>query len=237
MLNAPYGAFELKHVYQKNMLMGTTFSALITALLILSVWLYNIITYHEIETPDIITIRTIVDIGPPPSVDAGQPQINIAKPKGRAPDVGIPTAITGDDIADEENYIPSRRELHDFNAPTFSGQEGNGSRIVIDIPPEDTVPDASEFVPLEKVPVLIYEAVPDYPRLAEEGGFTASVIVESFVGKDGNVKKARAVKTNRPNMGFEEAAVAAGRGGRVQMQVSSRHPERQSGRCLGDAYI
>jgi len=35
------------------------------------------------------------------------------------------------------------------------------------------------------------------------------VMVQAYVDKNGEVKKAQAVKTNRPNMGFEEAAVKA----------------------------
>ncbi len=210
-LNGPYGAFELKCAYQRNMIMGTAASVLVTALIMLSVWLYSVVTYHEIEPPDIITIKTFIDLGPPPSVDVVTPQVNIAKPEAPAARVGIPEPVGADEIVDENLSILSKNELKNINAPVFPGGGGDGSQthVVIDIPTDDSVAGPGVFVPLEQNPVLVYEAIPDYPRLAEEGGFTAWVIVESFVGKDGSVKKARAVKTNRPNMGFEEAAVRA----------------------------
>ena len=74
-----YGAFELKRSYQKNMLMGTGFAAFLTAFLIFSVWLYNVITYDEMEVKNVIRIKTIADLGAPPSLQAKPPQIDIAK--------------------------------------------------------------------------------------------------------------------------------------------------------------
>jgi TonB family protein len=206
----PYGAFELKSTYQRNMIMGTAFSALLTALVVFSVWIYNVITYQNMEPTNVIRIKTIADLGAPPSLQAKPPQIDIAKPNVAAPKIGIPKPVAEDEVVDENVVIASREELQEINAPVLSGNEGeNGSKIVIDIPQDDYMPSPDEFIPVEEQPVQIYEEIPEYPRLAQDGGFTGSVWVQAFVDKDGNVKKAQAVKCNRPNMGFEDAAVAA----------------------------
>ena len=190
LLNVPYGAFELKCAYQRNMIIGTSFSALMTALIIFSVWLHGFITHREIEPVNIIRIRTIADIGAPPSIQARPPQVDIAKPTVAAPRIGIPEPATEDEIVDEDVVIASRKDLQEINAPVLFGNDGqSGTQIVIDIPEDDYIPPSDEFIPVEKRPVLIYEEIPEYPRLAREGGFNGWVVVEAYVDKDGNVKE------------------------------------------------
>lgn len=208
-VDALYGAFELKRIYQRNMLLGTGFSAALTALLILSVWLYNVITYDELEVRNVVRIKTIAELGAPPSLAAKPPQIDIAKPNVTAPKVGIPTPVADDEVVDEDIVIASREELQEINAPVLSSDGDGSAELIIDIPEEDYMPSPDEFVPVEVYPEMIYEELPVYPRLAQEGGFTAYVLIEAYVDKNGDVKKAQAVKTDRPNMGFEEAAVKA----------------------------
>ncbi len=206
----PYGAFELKQTYQRNMLVGTLATALLTGFIIFSVWLYNVITYEELVPTNVIRIKTIADLGAPPSLAAKPPQVDIAKPSVAAPKIGIPKPVADEEIVDEDVVIASREELQEINAPVLTGGDGEGgAEIVIDIPEDDYMPSPDEFIPVEEQPVQIYEEIPDYPRLAQEGGFTGWVIIQAFVDKDGNVKKAQSVKTNRPKMGFEEAAVKA----------------------------
>jgi TonB family protein len=209
-IQMPYGAFELKRTYQRNMMMGTTFTALLTAFIVFSVWLYNVITYEELEPTNVIRIRTIADLGAPPSLAAKPPQIDIAKPNVAAPKIGIPKPVADEEVVDEDVVIASREELQEINAPVLTAGDGEGgAEIVIDIPEDEYIPRPEDFIPFEEPPVQIYEEIPEYPRLAQEGGFTGWVIVQAYVDKDGSVKKAQSAKTNRPNMGFEEAAVKA----------------------------
>ena len=210
-ISTPYGAFELKQKYQKNMLLGSLSTVALTIFIIFAVWLYRVITYSEIEDPkNVIRIRTIAELGAPPSLAAKPPQIDIAKPKVAAPRVGIPTPVADEEVVDEDIVIASREELQEINAPIFTSDgSGDGAELVIEIPEEDYFPSPDEFIPVEEQPVQVYEEIPEYPRLAREGNFTGYVIVQAFVDKNGEVKKAQAVKCNRPNMGFEEAAVKA----------------------------
>ncbi|MEE9443049.1 MAG: energy transducer TonB [candidate division Zixibacteria bacterium] len=204
----PYGAFELKSTYQRNMMFGTLSTIALTVLIGFGVWIYRVITYEDMVPTNVIRIKTIAELGAPPSLAAKPPQINIDKPKITAPKVGIPTAVDDDEVIDEDIVIASREDLQEINAPVF-GDEGEGSELLIDIPEEDYMPSPDEFIAVEVYPEQIYEEIPVYPRLAQEGGFTAKVIVEAFVDKNGNVKKAQAKHCTRPNMGFEEAAIKA----------------------------
>ncbi len=209
-ISTPYGAFELKQSYQRNMLLGSLSTVALTIFIIFAVWLYRVITYSEIGDPkNVIRIKTIAELGAPPSLAAKPPQVDISKPKVAAPKVGIPTPVADEEVIDEDIVIASREELQEINAPVFSSDGGSDAELIIEIPEEDYIPSPDEFIPVEEQPVQIYEEIPDYPRLAREGGFTGYVIVQAFVDKNGEVKKAQAVKSNRPNMGFEDAAVKA----------------------------
>jgi len=204
-----YGAFELKRTYQRNMLMGTGFSALLTVLMIVSVWLYNVITYQEFEVRNVVRIKTIADLGAPPSLAAKPPQIDIAKPNVATPKIGVPTPVADEEVADEDMTIATREELQEINAPVLSQDAGSKTELIIDIPEDDYIPPPDSFIPYEVYPEQIYEEIPEYPKLAQEGGFAGWVMIQAFVDENGSVKKAQAVKTNRPNMGFEDAAVKA----------------------------
>jgi TonB family protein len=74
---------------------------------------------------------------------------------------------------------------------------------------DEYIPPPDDFVPVEEYPEMIYEEIPEYPRLAYDGGFTGSVIIQAYVNNEGIVRKAQAMSCTRPAMGFEEAAVAA----------------------------
>lgn len=225
-VNYPYGAYEMKRFYQKNMLLGSAATVLLTILIIFAVWLYRVITYEEIgEARNVIRIKTIAELGAPPSLSAKPPQIDISKPKVAAPRVGIPTPVADDEVVDEDVVIASREELQEINAPVFSTDgDGSGSELVIDIPEEDYMPSPDEFIAVEVQPEQIYEEQPEYPRLAMEGGFTGYVIVQAYVDKSGDVKKAQAIKCNRDNMGFEEAAVKAAYKNKYRPAIQNGNP-------------
>ncbi len=104
--------------------------------------------------------------------------------------------------------MATRKQLQDINVPAISST-GESGGLVIDMTDDGYMPAPEKFVAYEVGPELTYEVKPDYPRLACEGNFTGYVILQAFVDKYGAVRKAQAVKCNRPGMGFEEAAVKA----------------------------
>jgi len=60
-------------------------------------------------------------------------------------------------------------------------------------------------------PVLIPESKiePEYPELARVARLEGNVILQAIIRADGTVGDVQVLRTNRPNMGFEDAAVAA----------------------------
>ena len=209
-MSHPYGAFELKRSYQRNMFMGTLSTVALVIVVLFAGWLYKIITYDEIGEPtNVIRINSIADLGAPPSLAAKPPQIDISKPQVAAPKVGIPTPVADDEVVDEDIVIASQDELQEINAPVFSSEAGDGTELVIDVDPTEYMPSPDEFIPYEQPPELITKIEPEYPRLAQEGGFTANVLLQAYVDANGDVKKVQIVRCNRPGMGFEEAASKA----------------------------
>lgn len=71
-------------------------------------------------------------------------------------------------------------------------------------PQEDTV---YEFSIVQVKPQLIKKVLPEYPELARKAGLEGKVIVELVVGKDGQVKDARILKSD--NEIFNQAALDA----------------------------
>ncbi len=63
-------------------------------------------------------------------------------------------------------------------------------------------------------PKFIKEVDPVYPRIAKESGYSAYVEIKAFVDSTGKILKIN-YKSNRPNMGFEEAAVKSAHKGEL----------------------
>lgn len=205
----PYGAFELKLSYQRNMLAGTLFAALMVAVIIGGAYLYRVLTAEDTVYMQQTVIKTIADLGPPPTVAKKPPRIEIAQPKMAAPKVGIPKPVADDEAPDQDVVIASREELAEIVAPDVSANVDQGkSDIVVDIPDEEYLPTPEEFVPVEIQAEMIFEAPLEYPRLAKQAGMEGIVWVKALVGKDGEVKKAMVGKSSGSQAGFDEAAVA-----------------------------
>jgi protein TonB len=60
-------------------------------------------------------------------------------------------------------------------------------------------------------PILIPESKvdPEYPELARVARLEGNVILQAIIHDDGTVGEIEVLRTNRPNMGFEEAAMEA----------------------------
>ncbi len=203
-----YGAFELKSQYRRNMLTGTLMSAGLVVAIVFSIWVYKVLTAVETVYIQPIVIKTIADLGPPPTVSKPKPQVDIAAPNVAKPKVGIPKPVADDEVIDDDIMIASRDDLAEIVAPdiTETMMDG-GAEIIIDI--EDYMPGSDEFVPVEIPAEMIYEHTPEYPRLAQTAGMEAVVWVKALVDKNGNVRDAMVLKSSGSKAGFDEAAVKA----------------------------
>jgi len=204
-----YGAIELKKSYQSNFTKGILLAGFLHLAVMGSILLYGYLTRVDVEDIPVITIRSIADLAPPPSVQAKPPQVQVEAPKIAPPSVGIPKPVP-DEMVTEEVTIATRQELATIVNPAAVSSAGSeGAALVIDIPDEEFMPSASEFVAFEKEPVLVKSVTPKYPEMARTTGLTGTVIVRILVYKDGTVKDAIVVRPSGTNVGFEEAALEA----------------------------
>jgi TonB family protein len=71
-------------------------------------------------------------------------------------------------------------------------------------------PSPDEFILVESMPEMVYEEVPEYPRLARYAGMEATVWIKSLINKEGEVEKAVISKPSGSKAGFDKAALEAG---------------------------
>lgn len=223
----PYGAFELKRSYQKHLGLSTIIAALSFLAVMGLVQLYSVITAEgEVTATRVVRIRTLSELGAPPSVSQTQvPQLAVAQPQiAAAPKVGIPKAVP-DEEAPEEVTIATQAELgqiSDLKAGLLG--EGGGDSIAIEIPIEEYLPPPDEFVPFDEMPVPINPGRPPYPELARKAGIEGTVWVKALVDKRGKVRDVLVVKESGANAGFEEAAIQHGYTIKYKPAISNGQP-------------
>jgi protein TonB len=224
-IKVDYGAFELKRSYQKHM----TYAMLIGAgihLFAMGAWAFVkwATTPDMPETTNVIRIRDISDLAPPPSIARKAPAVKIEAPKVAAPKIGIPEPVP-DEEADENIVLATQDQLAEITQPVVGTGEGTGDAIEIDIDPDDFgFPAHDEFVAVEEWPTAIFLAQPDYPEMARQAGLTADVWVRVLVDKEGNVRDAIVEKASVEGIGFEEKAIEAAMKGKWTPAMQNNQP-------------
>lgn len=207
-LYSPYGAYELKAKYQRNFLLGSLSILALVALILLVSWIASALKGEQQVFAAPKVIKTIAELGPPPTIVQKPPQINVAQPNVAAPKVGIPKPVADDEVQDDNVQIASQKELADINTPDIQATTNEGSNIVVDIKEDEYLPPPDEFVPVEIYPEMIYQETPEYPRLAKQAGLEGLVWVKALIDKEGNVRDAQVAKScGTPSL--DEAAVKA----------------------------
>ncbi len=210
----PYGAFELKATYQRNMLIAMG----MVTVLVLSI-LMSALIYSHFNQPIMIEIEPIKDIRG--SIDL--PSVKFKVPKtpdfntgsrreviaeSRTPTPVADSFFASDELTsiatiDEKALMtgsgngPITCEETDFN---FAGGDGNYG-ISEEITP-------STFIKVETPPVMIQEHTPQYPRFCEAAGITGTVWIWALVDIDGKVLRAKVVKSS-DTPALDDAALEA----------------------------
>ena len=223
-LYSPYGAFEMKAKYQKNFLMGTIAITAFVALILFTFWLIKALE-GEPEFGDLgnaVIIKTVADLGPPPSIAKKPPQVKVSQPNVAAPKVGIPKPVADDDVLDEDVVLATREELAEIVAPDITMSD-DADDIVVDIADDDYLPSPDEFVPVEIQPEMINYRTPEYPRLAKQAGITGVVWVKALISRNGKVLKAMVAKSSGTES-LDEAAVKAARKNTFKPGIQNGRP-------------
>lgn len=219
-----YGAFELKSQYRRNMFTGTLMAVGLVVLVIFGIWIYKVLTAVDTIYVQPTVIKTVADLGPPPTVSKAKPRVEIAAPNVAKPKVGIPKPVADDEVIDDDVMIASKDDLAEIVAPDINETVAGGSDVIVDIADEDYMPGANEFVPVEIPAEMIYEQTPEYPRLAQTAGMEAVVWVKALVDKNGNVRDAMVLKSSGSKAGFDEAAVDAAYKCRFKPAIQNGRP-------------
>lgn len=224
-LYSPYGAYELKAKYQRNFGLGTLMTLSFVLLILLTAWVIANLGEDDLEAIDLSArvIKTVADLGPPPSVAKKPPQVNVNQPQVAAPKVGIPKPVADDEVIDEDVVLATRDELAEIVAPDITAASDGDGDIVVDISDDDYLPEPDEFVPVEIYPEMIFQQAPDYPRLARQAGITGVVWVRALVDKEGNVRRAMVHKSSGTKS-LDEAAVAAAYNNKFKPGIQNGRP-------------
>jgi len=205
-LYSPYGAHELKSSYQRNFMLGTGAVIALVLLILVVVWLIGVITAEDFSNIPEVRIKTIAELGPPPTLVKKPPQVQIQQTQVAAPKIGIPKPVADEEVSDAEDVtIASRDELAEIQAPDI--QTTDNQNIVVDINEDEYLPAPDEFVAVEVFPEMIYKFQGEYPRLAKAAGLTGTVWVKVLVDKDGKIRQAMVGKTSG-TQSLDDAAVA-----------------------------
>lgn len=209
------GGFDIRRFLQKYMMVGLAISIGFHVLVVAGYQIGAYIASHGIPPPSRVIYLDPSNLGPPPSLSGEDqaPALKIAQPKLAPPAAAIPKPVA-EEVAPEEPMIQTQQELaQNLNASSDSllGMAGGGEDLKIEqaIPQEDAIPDPGVFTPYEKAPQIVKKVDPKFPAMAQTAGVGGKVTVQFYVDKNGDVKKANAVKANPAGLGFEEAAVEA----------------------------
>jgi TonB family protein len=207
------GGFDIRRFLQKYMSVGLAISIGIHVLIVggyhLGVWLAT----SDIPPPSRVIYLDPSNLGPPPSLSADEiaPALKIAQPKLAPPAAAIPKPVA-EEVAPEEPMIQTQEQIaQNLNADTTLSMVGSGENLRIEsaIPDEDAIPDPGTFTPYEKAPQVVKKVEAVFPDMARQAGVGGKVTVQFYVDKNGDVKRANAVKATPSGLGFEQAAIDA----------------------------
>ncbi len=222
-LYSPYGAYELKAKYQRNFLVSTIAMVLFVGVIVATYFIVTNLPEEDFADAPAVVVKTVADLGPPPSVAKRPPQVQVSAPNVAAPRVGIPKPVADEEVLDEDVVLATRDELAEIVAPDITQMGEGGGNVQIDISDEDFLPAPEDFVAVEVYPEMIHKEVPEYPRLAKQAGITGTVWVKALVDEEGNVMKAIVGKSSGV-ASLDEAAVKAAYNNKFKPGIQNGRP-------------
>jgi protein TonB len=215
---SPYGAFELKRRYQKNMFLGTLISGL-TALAVIAAFTLAAYVAGLNAVPlegsgaagktEVILTENKLPSSPP--IGGINNPLNIEIEAGFILEGVLPNPVEDYNMI-EVRVLASKddRLIIGRDEPRKGTGYGTGEGI-------DTTglfgyfidPKPTDFIPRDENPVLLDAPVPDYPEIARKAGIEAVVWIMVLVDTEGNVRDALISKSSDRDLGFDEAALAA----------------------------
>ena len=213
----PYGAPELKEVSKRYMTRALGAAAGAWLLVFgLSFGGIELLKRAPKETSVIVVPYRELAAPPPLTQDAPPPQVQIAQPVA-PPTVGVAVPVP-DAEAPPDQTIASQE---DIAQATPGVAQGTGDQIVVAPPSEDDMPKLGDYVYVEEYPDLIKQVKPEYPAIAQQANVDGQVELQVLVGKDGQVKDVKVVKSIPM---LDAAAIAAAKQYVFKPALSNNRP-------------
>jgi len=183
----------LKLNYHKFLMRALVIAAAVHLGIVGSYWASLRLVKEEPPPTNVVRIKTIRDLGPPPSITGQEaavaPSVSVAP--AVKPSVGIPVPVPDAEVSAEQTFA-SQQEMSAEVSPIAEIAQGAIGDIQIE---EDDVPPP-DFVPFEKEPVVIHRVEPVYPEFAKKAGLEGSVYVNIWVDKEGKVRDVKVLKSD-----------------------------------------
>ncbi len=219
---SPYGAYELKATYQRNMLAS---SLSVNGLIVIASLLIIVFANSQVTKDDPIVPTWISeDILPPPSITSEPPQINVDPPRTQLPAVAPLPPLDDDALIKDESEIAVINNLAEL--PGEVSESTSGMPVI----PNDTgdefpMSGVNRFIILERHPELVYQHKPEYPRFARDAGLEGTVWIAVLVDIDGSVADARVYKSSNFTS-LDQSALEAAYKNRFTPAIQSGKPIR-----------
>lgn len=228
---SPYGAFELKRCYQKNMFLGTLISSLMALAVIAAFALAACLSGMNPDPGNEIPVDKFTGINlteePSRPLDYGEepPEVEIEPPELDME--GAKINLIDDDEPYVGQVLATRNQKLDLAKRKFSNAMSRGTGTGIDTTglfSHFADPEPNEFIPRDTNPILLDAPVPDYPEVARKVGIEAEVWIMVLVDTEGNVKDALVARSSGRDLGFDEAALDAAWGRKYRPAMQNDQP-------------
>jgi len=239
--NKEYGAFELRRLYSKNIIMGIILTAILFAVAISAPIIARLIS-NAIPEDDVKMVQTeVTTLEEPPPVDKNEPPpppVEPPPPLKSTVKFTPPEIVPDKEVPDEPP--PTQEDLKTVDASTKTQEgkedgvdgsllEGNGNQVV----EEPAAPEI--FVTVEQMPEFpggveeLYKFLGNnikYPQMEKEAGIQGTVYLRFYIdenGKPNEITVARGVKGG-PNLETEAT--------RVLKLMPAWKPGKQNGKAV-----
>lgn len=225
---SPYGAFEMKASYQKNLLIGNLIVIGLTAMILSLFWILSLFAEPPVLVPPTIVGQKGVVSNPLDQIKIDRSRIKGSKKEIQVRVGVIPNPISDDEFIDDE--VPVL-----ISVDTYAGGDGIGGEIDGAVYSgggnysyesnggDEIYPGETDFVPFEKEPEMYYYKQPKYPRLCKLAGIEGVVTLKVLIGKDGLVIKAKIARSSG-NDALDDAALSVAKDNRFSPALQNSNP-------------
>lgn len=221
-LYSPYGAYELKASYQRNMMLSSMYVfGFVIFLTILGIIFINS-PAKKIIDDGIPPIDISKSLPHPPSVAPSTPQLQIKPPRTDLPRFTQMIPVDDELIIEIESDVISIDEFaggSDNEEIRWRGRQfGTGNSES-----DGDMPGLNQFVYVEQIPQFIYRAKPEYPRFERQLGIEGTVWIAVAVDIDGSVANARVYKSSGRES-FDKAALTVAYDNKFRPAIQNGNP-------------